>query len=83
MYQNYPNPFNPSTQINYSLAKDSKVRIIIYNTLGQKVKELVNKKESAGNHKIEFNANTLSSGLYFYRFETPTYSKTMKMVLLR
>jgi len=83
LHQNYPNPFNPSTLINYSLAKDSRVSIIIYNVLGQKVTELVNKKQSAGNYEIEFDASNLTSGLYFYRLETPNYSKTMKMILLR
>ncbi|NOX67517.1 MAG: T9SS type A sorting domain-containing protein [Chlorobi bacterium] len=83
LHQNYPNPFNPSTLINYSLAKDSRVSIIIYNVLGQKVTELVNKKQSAGNYEIKFDASNLTSGLYFYRLETPNYSKTMKMILLR
>ncbi len=81
--QNYPNPFNPSTKIKYSLAKASHVNIIIYNTIGQKVQELVNRYEAAGHHEAIFNAEGLSSGLYFYRIETPGFTKTMKMMLLR
>ena len=87
LLQNYPNPFNPSTLINYSLAKDSHVTITIYNTLGQKVAVLVNKKQTAGKYQVEFNAsadgNNLASGLYFYQLKTPSYTKTMKMILLR
>jgi len=83
LYQNHPNPFNPSTQINYSLAKDSRVNITVYNSLGQKIIELLNKKQSTGIYNIELNAGNLASGLYFYRLETPDYSKTMKMVLIK
>ena len=89
--QNYPNPFNPATTINYSLPYDSKVKIIIYDVAGQKIKELVNFVESYGTHKVEFNLDglNLSSGIYFYSFEanavdgSSSFRQTKKMILLK
>jgi hypothetical protein len=81
--QNYPNPFNPTTMIRFSLPQTMDVNIAVYNSLGQKVRELVNGTMSAGNHSVEMNASDLSSGMYFYRISTPGYSKTMKMMLLK
>lgn len=63
--QNYPNPFNPTTNISFSLPVESSVRIIIYNSLGQTVKELVNEVRKAGYYETTFNASGLSSGMYF------------------
>ncbi|MDR3626398.1 MAG: FG-GAP-like repeat-containing protein [Ignavibacteriaceae bacterium] len=65
--QNYPNPFNPSTIISWQLTKPAKVSLIIYNTLGQKLQELVNEEQTSGEHQVTFNANRYSSGVYFYR----------------
>ena len=62
--QNYPNPFNPSTKVGFSVPSESNVRIIIYNTLGQVVKELVNEVKKAGYYETVFNAGGLSSGMY-------------------
>lgn len=81
--QNYPNPFNPTTVINYALPQTMNVNIVVYNSLGQKVKELVNGAMAAGNHTVEMNGSDLTSGMYFYRISTPGYSKTMKMMLLK
>ncbi|MEJ2617894.1 MAG: YCF48-related protein, partial [Ignavibacteriaceae bacterium] len=64
--QNYPNPFNPSTKITFTLPKDEKVVLSIYNILGQKLTELINKYETKGKHSVRFNAGNLSSGVYFY-----------------
>ena len=83
LFKNYPNPFNPSTQISFTLADAGNVNVSVYNALGQKVAELVNGNMNAGTHKVEFNGSNLSSGLYIYRLETPNYSKTMKMLLLK
>ncbi len=69
LYQNYPNPFNPVTKIKYAIPVDSKVRIAVYNLLGEEVREIVNQNVSAGYNEIEFNASDLSSGLYLYRIE--------------
>jgi hypothetical protein len=67
--QNYPNPFNPTTSINFSLASDSKVNLRIYDILGQEVVALLNTTMSAGRHKVNFDASTLNSGVYFYKLE--------------
>ncbi|MDP4174654.1 MAG: YCF48-related protein [Bacteroidota bacterium] len=69
LLQNYPNPFNPTTTIKYSLAKDSHVTLKIYNSLGEIVRELVNAQQSAGAAEAVFNADNLSSGIYFYEIE--------------
>jgi len=71
--QNYPNPFNPSTTIRYGLPGQSKVRLIITNTLGQQVAELANGEQEAGYHEVEWQAN-VSSGIYFYQIEAVTVS---------
>lgn len=81
--QNYPNPFNPSTIISFALPQTMDVNIIVYNSLGQKVKELVNGAMAAGSHTVEMDGSDLTSGMYFYRIATPGYSQTMKMILLR
>jgi len=72
--QNYPNPFNPGTTISYSLPKSGFVQLIVYDMLGRKITDLVNKKQSAGNYEIVFDASELSSGIYFYRIAIVTES---------
>jgi endoglucanase len=84
--QNYPNPFNPSTIINYSSPEEAKVKIDIYNLLGQKVAALVDRIEVAGNHSVTWDAHNFSSGIYFYRIKAEgkkTFWKTQKLVLIR
>jgi len=81
--QNYPNPFNPKTIINYSIAKSEFVEIKIYNSLGQEIKTLVNEINQPGNHSINFNGSSLSSGVYFYRINAGSFSQTKKMILLK
>ena len=81
--QNYPNPFNPETKISFSIAKAGKVSLAVYNVVGQKVADLVNEQKVAGKYQVTWNANSLASGVYFYRLEVGDYSKTMKMMLLR
>jgi hypothetical protein len=81
--QNYPNPFNPVTVINYQLPKTSNVKLSIFNELGQNVNVLVNKSQSAGNYKIEWDATAFPSGVYFYRLEAGSFVSTMKMILIK
>jgi len=81
--QNYPNPFNPSTKITYSLNNFGKVNLSVYNLLGQKVAELVNTEQAAGDYTVNFNADNLSSGVYFYTLKFDNVVKTKKMVLLK
>lgn len=81
--QNYPNPFNPTTSINFSIAKASNVKLIIYNVLGQKVATLVNGYMNAGAHSVRFNAINLASGVYLYSLEAGDFRMNKKMVLLK
>lgn len=80
---NYPNPFNPATTIRYSLGEDSRVKIVIYNILGEKIKLLVNEIKPAGEHEVNFNAGNLPSGIYFCRMEAGKYNSTKKLVLTK
>ncbi len=81
--QNYPNPFNPSTNISFSLAKNGKVNIKVYDILGREVAILINKELNRGFHSVIFNASGLSSGVYFYKLETGSHSAIKKMILLK
>jgi hypothetical protein len=83
LFQNYPNPFNPSTSIKYSIPKSVLVTLKIYDVLGKEITTLVNEKEEAGLHKIEFNPTNLSSGVYFYTLKTEGFLQTKKMILIR
>jgi len=83
LYQNYPNPFNPITNIQFTLQKSEQVKIEIYNMLGQKMETLLNKKKSAGSHKIKFKAKDLPSGIYLYRITAGEFYEMNKMILLR
>jgi len=81
--QNYPNPFNPQTRINYNIPTNSNVELVVYNTLGQKVKTLVNKQQVAGKYIVTFDASNLASGVYFYKIKSKDFTKIKKMVLLK
>ena len=83
LYQNYPNPFNPSTMIRYEILKQSKVKITVYNMLGQVVQNLFEGEKAPGNYELNFDASKLSTGVYFYRIEAGSFSETKKMNLLK
>jgi hypothetical protein len=83
LQKNYPNPFNPSTTIEFDLPKASDVRIEVYNIAGQKVQTLLNEKKPAGSHQVEFNADNLSSGVYFYKIEAGEFQDVKKMILIK
>lgn len=86
--QNYPNPFNPSTQIEYDLPTKSQVTVTVYNLLGQKVRTLVDRVESAGIHTVEWDGRTdagekSATGMYLYRIEAGEFKQTKKMLLVK
>jgi pimeloyl-ACP methyl ester carboxylesterase len=81
--QNYPNPFNPKTIIKYTLPNSEKVKIKVFNLLGQKITTLINKLMPSGSHEIEFNAKDLPSGVYLYRIEAGSFIKTRKLILMK
>ncbi|MBN2571758.1 MAG: carboxypeptidase regulatory-like domain-containing protein [Ignavibacteriales bacterium] len=81
--QNYPNPFNPTTTILFSLPEVNMVKLSVYNILGEQIAILKNEQMNTGVHSVEFNANNLASGIYFYRIEVGKYIETKKMILLK
>ena len=81
--QNYPNPFNPITTIRYGIPESVHVRLEVYNTIGQRIKVLVDEEKQAGYHQVIFNANDLASGVYFYRLQAGNYTTMKRAVLLR
>lgn len=81
--QNYPNPFNPSTSFSFSLKEAGEVSITIYNTAGVEVKTLVSGFRTAGTYQVSFDASELPSGVYYYRIQTPGFTETKKMLLLK
>jgi len=80
---NYPNPFNPSTQINYSIKSAGLVTLKVYDMLGTEVATLINEMKDPGRYSIEFDASTLSSGIYIYRLIAVNYLATKKFILLK
>lgn len=81
--QNYPNPFNPTTTINYTLKNAGEVSLKVYDVLGRLVTTLVNESQTAGNHTVNFNANSLASGMYIYKLESGSFQSVRKMMLLK
>ena len=81
--QNYPNPFNPSTQIRFSLAEPSHVRLEVFSITGQSVAVLLNENLSMGSHTATFNGRNLSSGIYIYRIVTPEFTDSRLMNLIK
>lgn len=83
MDQNYPNPFNPTTVIKYTLVNEGFVTLSVYNSLGEKVKNLVHGIKRSGNHSVNFNATKMPSGVYYYSIITKDFKQTRKMLYLK
>jgi Secretion system C-terminal sorting domain len=81
--QNQPNPFNPTTIIKFALPEQVHVKITVYNTVGEKIAELVNQELAAGDHQVEFNALRYASGVYFYMMEAGTFKDLKKMLVVK
>jgi len=81
--QNYPNPFNPSTVISWQLTTVGHVALKVFNAVGKEVATLVDETLGAGKHSIVFDAGRLSSGVYFYRLSSLTFSETKAMMILK
>jgi glycosidase len=89
--QNYPNPFNPSTIIEFAIpavekgyaSSPNNVKLVVYDILGREVGILVNEYKAPGNYRVEFDASSLSSGVYFYSLQSGSFAQVKKMVLLR
>ena len=88
LHQNYPNPFNPATNIRFDLVGEGPVALKIYNVRGQAVRTLVDERRPAGFWSVEWdgvnnNGQPVGSGVYLYRLETPAFSHSKKMLILR
>ncbi len=83
LYQNYPNPFNPSTTIRYDVPTASRVKLRVFNLLGEEVQRLVDEAQEAGTYDVRLNGEGLASGVYFYRLETGNATFTRKLMLLK
>jgi len=88
LQQNVPNPFNPETQIDFAIPKSGHVRLDIYNTLGQKVKTLVDEQLAVGNKRVSWDGHddrgkAVASGVYFYKLSVNDFTATKKMLLLK
>ncbi len=83
LHQNVPNPFNSSTQIFYEIPKAVNVKLNVFDIQGKEVKTLVNKKLTPGIYQVDFDASSLSSGIYFLKIEAESYSDTKIMILVK
>ncbi|MCK4417019.1 MAG: T9SS type A sorting domain-containing protein, partial [Candidatus Latescibacteria bacterium] len=88
LLQNYPNPGNPSTVISYTLAKNSKVNLTVYNTLGQVVRTLVDGHQTANIYQVVWDARNdsgreVASGVYFYRLVAGKFNATKRLIVLK
>lgn len=84
LHQNYPNPFNPETTIRYSLSEEAEVKLTVFDITGREVAELVSGSRTKGNHSVNFNAENLTSGIYFLRLSVDGKAvQSKKMMMLK
>jgi len=83
LMQNYPNPFNPKTLIRFSIPEKQFVTLSIYNSLGQKISDLLNKEMEPGIHQIEFDGTKFSSGVYYYKLMAGSFNQIKKFILIK
>lgn len=81
--QNYPNPFNPMTTINFSVGKTGRTTIKVYDVLGRQIAVLLDEIKEPGNHFVNFDAGSLSNGIYFYTLTSGNYTETKKMSVVK
>ena len=81
LHQNYPNPFNHSTKIGFYLPKATKVKLTIYNSLGEQELVLLNENREAGIHHVDFDSSKYAPGIYFYQIQAENFQSVKKMTL--
>jgi len=81
--QNYPNPFNPSTKIEFSIPETSFITLKVYDAVGNEISTLFSGEKGAGNYKVDFDGKNLASGIYFCKMNTGSFSKSIKMLLMK
>lgn len=83
LFQNFPNPFNPATKIEFTLPESRRVRLVIYDVLGQELQTLINDVEEAGYKSVDFDASRLPSGVYFYSLQAGGFVEVKKMLIAK
>jgi Leucine-rich repeat (LRR) protein/uncharacterized protein YdeI (BOF family) len=83
IHQNYPNPFNPTTVISYQIPVNSDVELKVFDMLGREITTLVRERKTAGSYEVNFDASSLSSGMYIYQIQAGNYLQTKKMMLIK
>lgn len=83
LFNNYPNPFNPSTTISYAIADNARVKLQVFNSLGEKITTLVNNLQMPGYYEVDFRSDGLASGIYFYTLNAGDFSEIKKMIFLK
>ena len=83
LYQNYPNPFNPITRIAFFIPEDEHVSLKVFDILGREITTIVDNNLMVGRHKVEWDASSCISGIYFYRITAGGFVETKKMLLLK
>lgn len=81
--QNYPNPFNPSTILSYTLKTEARVKLTVYNLVGQSVAVVADESQSAGYHEYSFDATDLPAGVYLYKLQVGDFSSVKRMTLVK
>jgi hypothetical protein len=81
LFQNYPNPFDKTTAIKYLIPDEQSVSLKVFDIFGKEVAVLVDEKKPAGEHEVNFTANNLSPGIYFYKIQAGTFSDFRKLLL--
>ena len=81
--QNYPNPFNPTTSIKFTIPESGRIKVKIFDVLGNEVRTLLDETRSPGTYEINFDASGLSSGVYFYSMESGKFHSVRKMILMK
>ncbi|OPZ78027.1 MAG: hypothetical protein BWY77_01584 [bacterium ADurb.Bin431] len=83
MSQNYPNPFNAATMIHFSLPREENVVITLFNISGQKITTLLDQRMNAGHHQVLLDGSDLATGVYLCQLTAGSFSKSIKIALLR
>ena len=83
LYQNYPNPFNPTTSIRFDIPKSGMVKLSVYDVSGKLITNLINSNYEAGKYSATFNAENVSSGIYFYKIEAAGFTDVKRMILIK
>jgi hypothetical protein len=81
--QNFPNPFNPTTTIPFAIPVAGHVSLKVYNAIGQEIASLLDQELDAGTHSAVWDASSIPSGMYFYRFQSASFSQTGKLMLMK